>query len=42
MLLAGHPGDDHFVVNFSGDAKAWKKSIEEVKAAKLCKNNKRR
>jgi hypothetical protein len=35
-------GDDHFVVNFTGDVKAREKLMEEVKAAKLCKNNQRR
>jgi hypothetical protein len=35
-------GDDHFVVNFGRDVKAREKPIEEVKAAKLCQNNKRR
>jgi len=34
--------DDNFVVNFGGDVKTWKKSIEEVKASKLGQNNKRR
>jgi hypothetical protein len=27
-------GDDHFVVNFPGDVKAWKEPIEEVETAK--------
>ena len=34
-------GNDHFVVNFPGDVKAWKEPIEEVEAAKLRQNNQR-
>jgi hypothetical protein len=34
-------GDDHFVVNFAGDVKAWIEPIEEVEAAKLRQNNQR-
>jgi hypothetical protein len=36
------PNDDNFAMNFRGDINTWAKSIEEVKTAKLCQNNKRR
>jgi hypothetical protein len=39
---AGQLGDDNLVMNFSRDAKARKHSMEQVKAAKLGENNKRR
>jgi hypothetical protein len=42
MLRKPSTGNDNFIVNFSGDIKMWKKSIEEVKTAKLGQNNKRR
>ena len=35
-------GDDNFVVNLSGDTNTWKDSVEEVQAAKLGQNDKRR
>jgi hypothetical protein len=41
MPLAGRPGDDHLVVNFHGDVKAWKEPLEKVEAAKLRQNNQR-
>ncbi len=34
-------GDDHLVVNFHGDVKAWKEPLEKVEAAKLRQNNQR-
>ena len=33
--------DDHFVVNFSGDVKAWKEPIQEFEAAELRQNDQR-
>lgn len=33
--------DDHFVVNFGGNVRAWKKPIEQVEAAELRQDNQR-
>src|SRR5713226_3050955 len=35
-------GDNNFVVNVRGDAKAWKEPFEEVEAVELRKNDQRR